>query len=111
MANQGKARGVSIGVYTSSSQWTPITGGSTKMSSYPLWYVLFMNFKSLSYGFSLLGMLTTTPTLPSLTSLLSAAGPLLPSSSTLETSPSALPAGTRTTIKQTAFVSLDSHEV
>jgi len=38
MAAQGKARGVSIGVYTSSSQWTPITGGSTAMKSYPLWY-------------------------------------------------------------------------
>lgn len=38
MINEGVARGVSIGIYTSSSQWTPITGGTTKFSSYPLWY-------------------------------------------------------------------------
>ncbi len=48
MANQGKARGVSLGVYTSKSQWTPITGSSTKMASYPLWYAHYDNVKSFS---------------------------------------------------------------
>ena len=38
MINEGVARGVSIGIYTSSSQWSPITGGSTQFSSYPLWF-------------------------------------------------------------------------
>jgi GH25 family lysozyme M1 (1,4-beta-N-acetylmuramidase) len=48
MANQGKARGVSIGVYTSKSQWTPITGSSTAMKSYPLWYAHYDNNPSFS---------------------------------------------------------------
>eukprot|EP01034_Spumella_vulgaris_P026849 gene26849-33493_t len=48
MANQGKARGVSIGVYTSKSQWTPITGSSTAMKSYPLWYAHYDNVQSFS---------------------------------------------------------------
>lgn len=26
------------GIYTSSSQWSPIAGGSTALSKYPLWY-------------------------------------------------------------------------
>ena len=38
MAARGKARGVSIGIYSSKSQWNPITGGTTALSSYPLWY-------------------------------------------------------------------------
>ena len=38
MINRGVQRGISIGVYTSNSQWTPITGGSTQFSKYPLWY-------------------------------------------------------------------------
>jgi len=38
MVNQGKARGVSIGIYSSASQWNPITGGSTAFTSLPIWY-------------------------------------------------------------------------
>lgn len=38
MVNEGKARGISLGMYTSNSQWSPITGGSTAFSSLPLWY-------------------------------------------------------------------------
>ena len=48
MANQGKARGVSLGVYTSKSQWTPITGSSTRLSAYPLWYAHYDNVQSFS---------------------------------------------------------------
>ncbi len=48
MANQGKARGVNLGVYTSKSQWTPITGSSTKMAGYPLWYAHYDNNPSFS---------------------------------------------------------------
>jgi hypothetical protein len=38
MVDEGRARGVSLGVYSSSSQWGPITGGTTQFSSLPLWY-------------------------------------------------------------------------
>jgi len=60
MVNEAKARGVSIGmnyfnsfahqttaylltmsitgIYSSNSQWSPIMGGSTAFSKYPLWY-------------------------------------------------------------------------
>jgi GH25 family lysozyme M1 (1,4-beta-N-acetylmuramidase) len=38
MVNEGKAKGYSIGIYSSASQWNPIMGGSTKFASYPLWY-------------------------------------------------------------------------
>lgn len=38
MVSEGKARGVSLGIYSSASQWNPIMGGSTKFSSLPLWY-------------------------------------------------------------------------
>ena len=43
MVNEGVKKGVSIGIYTSQSQWTPITGGTTKFSSYPLWYAHYDN--------------------------------------------------------------------
>lgn len=33
-----QAHGLTIGVYTSESQWTPITGGWTGASQFPLWY-------------------------------------------------------------------------
>jgi GH25 family lysozyme M1 (1,4-beta-N-acetylmuramidase) len=33
-----QAAGVTIGVYTSASQWNPIMGSSTAGSHYPLWY-------------------------------------------------------------------------
>eukprot|EP01088_Endostelium_zonatum_P002039 TRINITY_DN12465_c0_g1_i1.p1 TRINITY_DN12465_c0_g1~~TRINITY_DN12465_c0_g1_i1.p1 ORF type:complete len:215 (-),score=29.64 TRINITY_DN12465_c0_g1_i1:48-692(-) len=38
MLSRGRALGATIGVYTSKSQWIPITGGSTVASSAPLWY-------------------------------------------------------------------------
>lgn len=34
----GEAKGLPIGVYSSESQWTPITGGWTGASHLPLWY-------------------------------------------------------------------------
>ncbi len=50
MANEGVAKGVSIGIYTSNSQWSPITGGSTKLSKYPLWYPHYENTPNPSYS-------------------------------------------------------------
>lgn len=38
MVDEGKKRGVSLGVYTSSSQWSPIMGGTSQFSNLPLWY-------------------------------------------------------------------------
>jgi hypothetical protein len=38
MANQGIKRGITLGVYTSKSQWTPITGNSKILGNLPLWY-------------------------------------------------------------------------
>ena len=38
MINRGVQRGVSIGIYTSASQWNPITGGTSQFVKYPLWY-------------------------------------------------------------------------
>ncbi len=37
LLNEASNQGVSIGVYTSASQWNPIMGGYTGASSYPLW--------------------------------------------------------------------------
>jgi hypothetical protein len=33
-----RASDVSLGVYSSSSQWVPIMGGTTQFSNLPLWY-------------------------------------------------------------------------
>ena len=38
MVDEGNKKGVHLGFYTSSSQWSPITGNSNKFSSYDLWY-------------------------------------------------------------------------
>ncbi len=38
MVNQAKNRGVNLGIYSSNSQWTPITGSTHDFSSLPLWY-------------------------------------------------------------------------
>ena len=38
MADEGTKRGVKLGVYTSASQWTPITGNAKILGSLPLWY-------------------------------------------------------------------------
>lgn len=48
MVNEGKARGISLGMYTSNSQWSPITGGSTAFKSLPLWYPHYDNNPSYS---------------------------------------------------------------
>jgi hypothetical protein len=37
MVDEGLKKGVSLGIYTSSSQWSPITGGTTQFKKYPLW--------------------------------------------------------------------------
>jgi GH25 family lysozyme M1 (1,4-beta-N-acetylmuramidase) len=38
MVDEGVKQGVNLGIYTSASQWNPITGGTTKFAKYPLWY-------------------------------------------------------------------------
>eukprot|EP01033_Poteriospumella_lacustris_P003648 gene3649-2630_t len=38
MVQRGKERGVSLGIYSSASQWNPIMGGSSAFSYLPLWY-------------------------------------------------------------------------
>ncbi|CAM9668161.1 unnamed protein product [Ectocarpus fasciculatus] len=38
MVDEGNRQGVNLGIYTSNSQWSPIAGGSTQFSMYPLWY-------------------------------------------------------------------------
>lgn len=48
MVAEGKARGVSLGIYSSKSQWTPIMGGSTEFSDLPLWYAHYDNNPSYS---------------------------------------------------------------
>lgn len=39
LAAEGEARGITIGVYTSSYEWGLVCGTSTALSSYPLWLV------------------------------------------------------------------------
>jgi len=43
MITQGLAMSQNLGIYTSDSQWSPITGGWTGASSYPLWYAHYDN--------------------------------------------------------------------
>jgi len=38
MISEGRSLGVTLGIYTSASQWNPITGDWKGASSYPLWY-------------------------------------------------------------------------
>ncbi|KAF7631045.1 hypothetical protein Mgra_00008696 [Meloidogyne graminicola] len=38
LINELKLNKQKIGIYTSNSQWQPITGGSNKFNGYPLWY-------------------------------------------------------------------------
>eukprot|EP01112_Ceratiomyxa_fruticulosa_P020680 TRINITY_DN7129_c0_g1_i5.p1 TRINITY_DN7129_c0_g1~~TRINITY_DN7129_c0_g1_i5.p1 ORF type:complete len:219 (-),score=33.28 TRINITY_DN7129_c0_g1_i5:92-748(-) len=38
LVSEARALGVTIGIYTSASQWNPIMGGYTGGSPYPLWY-------------------------------------------------------------------------
>eukprot|EP00026_Physarum_polycephalum_P017878 Phypoly_transcript_19250.p1 GENE.Phypoly_transcript_19250~~Phypoly_transcript_19250.p1 ORF type:complete len:159 (-),score=12.46 Phypoly_transcript_19250:14-490(-) len=44
MVSEGKKLGVSLGVYTSKSQWVPIMGSYTGGKSYPLWYAHYISF-------------------------------------------------------------------
>eukprot|EP01032_Pedospumella_encystans_P018681 gene18681-21259_t len=48
MVDEGKKRGISLGIYSSASQWNPIMGGSTQFSSLPLWYPHYDNNPSFS---------------------------------------------------------------
>jgi GH25 family lysozyme M1 (1,4-beta-N-acetylmuramidase) len=48
ITERGRARGVSMGIYTSYSQWSPITGNSNALSGYPLWYPHYDNNPSYS---------------------------------------------------------------
>jgi len=43
MVDEGRAQGYVVGIYTSASQWTPITGGSTAFSNLQLWYAHYDN--------------------------------------------------------------------
>jgi len=38
MLTEGSKKGYSMGIYSSSYYWNPITGSSTAFKSYPLWY-------------------------------------------------------------------------
>jgi len=48
MIAQGNSLGVHLGLYTSQSQWDPITGGWTGASSLDLWYAHYDNKQSFS---------------------------------------------------------------
>ena len=48
LVDQASVRGRSLGIYTSNSQWTPITGSTTKFGSFPLWYAHYDNNPSYS---------------------------------------------------------------
>jgi len=48
LVSEAKALGVSLGVYTSASQWNPIMGSYTGGSSIPLWYAHYDNNPSFS---------------------------------------------------------------
>jgi hypothetical protein len=48
MVDEAKKQGVTLGIYTSASQWNPIMGGSTKFSYLPLWYAHYDNNPSFS---------------------------------------------------------------
>jgi hypothetical protein len=46
MVDEGKRNGVTLGVYTSASQWNPIMGGSSQFNYLPLWYPHYDNWAS-----------------------------------------------------------------
>eukprot|EP00981_Chlorochromonas_danica_P014183 scaffold7537_cov179-Ochromonas_danica.AAC.4 len=48
MVNEGKNQGISLGIYSSASQWKPITGDSHQFSSLPIWYAHYDNNPSYS---------------------------------------------------------------
>jgi len=48
MEKAAKENGVTLGIYTSASQWNPIMGSYTGGSAYPLWYAHYDNSKSFS---------------------------------------------------------------
>mmetsp|Transcript_22534 Transcript_22534/g.32930 ORF Transcript_22534/g.32930 Transcript_22534/m.32930 type:complete len:211 (+) Transcript_22534:39-671(+) len=48
MVDEGLKKNVTLGIYTSSSQWNPITGGSTQFKKYPLWYAHYDGVSSFS---------------------------------------------------------------
>lgn len=48
LVDQATLRGKMVGIYTGNSQWTPITGSTTKFGSYPLWYAHYDNNPSYS---------------------------------------------------------------
>ena len=48
MVDEGKKRGVSMGIYSSNSQWSPIMGGTSQFKSLPLWYAHYDNNPSFS---------------------------------------------------------------
>lgn len=48
MIKEGQKKGATIGIYTSKSQWTPITGNTSKFSKFDLWYAHYDNSASFS---------------------------------------------------------------
>ncbi len=48
MVNEAKAKGVSVGIYSSASQWSAIMGSNSQFSSLPLWYAHYDNNPSYS---------------------------------------------------------------
>jgi GH25 family lysozyme M1 (1,4-beta-N-acetylmuramidase) len=41
LVNQGEALGIKMGIYSSESQWGPITGNDESFSNYPLWWAYY----------------------------------------------------------------------
>jgi hypothetical protein len=37
MVDRLQARGMNFGIYSSASQWNPITGGTTRFGEHPIW--------------------------------------------------------------------------
>lgn len=48
LLSEAERQNIHIGVYTSASQWNPITGGATYASKYPLWYAHYDGSRSFS---------------------------------------------------------------
>jgi len=50
LVNESKALNITLGIYSSNSQWTPITGSSKAFSTLPIWYAHYENTPNPSYS-------------------------------------------------------------
>jgi len=50
MVDEGNKRGVAMGIYSSSSQWSPIMGGTSQFKNLPLWYAHYENTPNPSFS-------------------------------------------------------------